>query len=110
MAQMEFEPSIDGMAVMIQEVVPATCSGVIYTADPVSGDPWQFVLQATRGLSIDLMSGSGAGDVYRLEWETGKTEEKEIVAKPAPLYATPSGVRTTDDDATNGREPSISVH
>lgn len=106
--RMGLEPSIHGMAVMMQNVVPATSSGVIYTADPATGSPWEFVMQATRGLSIDLMSGSGVGDTYRADWETGAIIEKEIVSKPTAMNATTDGVQTTDNRTGRADEPALS--
>ena len=104
MHRMGIEPIIDGMAVMVQEVVPAVSSGVIYTADPKSGNPWHFVMQATRGLSIDLMSGSGVGDLFRVDWESGAILERDIVSKPAAIRATHEGVRQVADKLT---EPAL---
>ena len=103
--RMSIEPMIDGMAVMVQEVVPAISSGVIYTADPNSGNPWHFVLQATHGLSIDLMSGSGVGDWFRVDWESGAILERHIVSKPAALRATSEGVCQGSDESSADREP-----
>ncbi|MBU3949863.1 MAG: hypothetical protein KJ826_16800 [Proteobacteria bacterium] len=75
----------DGMAVIIQKVVPARCSGVIHTADTKSGNPWQFVLNATEGLSALMMGESGVGDRLVLDWETGTILEQEIGEKSVRL-------------------------
>lgn len=107
MHRMDIEPIIDGMAVMLQEVLPAVSSGIIYTADPKSGNPWHFVLQATHGLSIDLMSGSGVGDLFRVDWELGAILERDIVSKPIAIRATPEGVGPVADEATAGTEPAL---
>ncbi|MCZ6817740.1 MAG: PEP/pyruvate-binding domain-containing protein [Planctomycetota bacterium] len=107
MARMGLEPIVHGMAVMLQEVVPATSSGVIYTADPVTGNPWQFAMRATPGLSIDLMSGSGAGDTYKTDWDTGAIIEKEIVSKQTVMNATPDGVQTTVHRAGRSDESAL---
>ena len=108
MARMGIEPIVDGMAVIVQEVVPATSSGAIYTADPKSGNPGYFVMQATRGLSIDLMSGNGLGDSFRVDWDSGAIKERKIVAKPAPIQATSEGIRQGSDESAVSREPALS--
>jgi len=108
MDRMGLEPFADGMAVMVQEVVSAVSSGVITTADPESGDPWRFVLDATRGLPIDLLSGSGVGDSFRVDWESGAVLEREIVAKPSVTRATPEGVVDVAVEAPASTEPAVS--
>jgi len=92
MDRLGLEPALDGMAVMLQEVVPAVGSGVIYTADPNTGNPWRFGVSATPGLSLDLLSGSGVGDSFVVDWETGAVLEREVTAKPFVLHATPDGI------------------
>ncbi len=91
--RMGIEPQWDGMAVLLQHVVPATCSGVLTTANPATGNPWEFVLRATRGLSLDLMSGSGVGDEFVLDWDTGDVQRQEIVKQHTALVATVDGLR-----------------
>lgn len=38
------------MGVIIQEMAPADAAGVMFSRDPVSGDPSLIVINATRGL------------------------------------------------------------
>lgn len=52
------------MAVIIQEMVPATISGVMFTADPLSESREQMRIEAVRGLGEQLVSGETSGDVY----------------------------------------------
>lgn len=44
-------------AVVIQEMIPAQVSGVLFTSDPLSGDSSRFVVEACRGLGEALVSG-----------------------------------------------------
>ena len=45
------------MAVIVQQMVPATQSGVAFTCDPVSGDSNVVVVEAVAGLGDELMEG-----------------------------------------------------
>ncbi len=38
------------MGVVIQEMVDATAAGVIFTADPRTGNPFQMIITANYGL------------------------------------------------------------
>ncbi len=92
MARLGIEAPIDAMAVMIQPVLQAVCSGVTYTADPVSGNPWRCVTQAVRGLSVDLMGGGGIGERFVSDWTATSIIEYESGTADHILEATPAGV------------------
>jgi pyruvate,water dikinase len=62
-------------AVVVQRMVAATCAGVAFTADPVSGDPEIVVISAVRGLGDRLMSGEANGDTYRVD-RTGERRDR----------------------------------
>jgi phosphohistidine swiveling domain-containing protein len=104
---MGVDPIMDSMAVIVQPVVPARASGVICTANPSSGSPWEFVVHATSGLAMDLMSGSGAGDRYVLKWEDGAMIGQEPVGVSPLLNASDltvlAGAARQLDDATSKR-------
>jgi rifampicin phosphotransferase len=48
----------DGVAVVVQRMVPADCSGVLFTADPLTGDTSRFVLTAGAGTGDGVVSGT----------------------------------------------------
>lgn len=73
---------MDGMAVLIQPTVSARCAGVIFTADPLTGDPWRFVVNAVPGLANRLMDGEVPADRFVLAWDTGEILERHIAHKP----------------------------
>jgi phosphohistidine swiveling domain-containing protein len=77
----------DAMAVLIQPVIPATAAGVITTANPPSGNPWEFTIHTARGLSVDLMSGSGTGDQHILAWDDGAALSSDLAGKQPVLSA-----------------------
>lgn len=45
------------MAVILQQMVPAEVSGVLFTADPVSGDTGRIVIEAAPGLGEQVVAG-----------------------------------------------------
>lgn len=51
------------MAVIVQEMVPARVSGVLFTADPVSGRPWT-IIEASPGLGESVTKGTAEPDRY----------------------------------------------
>ncbi len=103
--KMGLELKVDQMAVLIQKMVPAESSGVLFTADPMTGNPWQFRVNATFGLSQDLLAAGAPTDQYVLEWDTGVILESQIAEKRRILKATPAGVEEvtlpTDAQSSN---------
>jgi pyruvate,water dikinase len=53
-----------GMAVLVQELVPADAAGVAFTANPVTGNRTEVVVSAVKGLGERLVSGQASPD----EW------------------------------------------
>lgn len=51
------QPGI-GMAVLVQRMVPADASGVLFTADPVTGDRTVTAIEAGAGLGAALVAGA----------------------------------------------------
>jgi len=63
----EGEPAI---AVVVQQLVDADCAGVMFTADPATGDTSRVVIEAAYGLGEVVMGGELEPDLY-------------VVAKPS---------------------------
>jgi hypothetical protein len=54
------------MAVVVQQMVAARTSGVVFTADPATGDVRQVVVSALYGCGEGLVDGSLPADRYRI--------------------------------------------
>lgn len=54
----------DGVAVLIQRMVPSEVSGVAFTANPLTGVREETVVTATRGLGEVLVGGEAAGEQW----------------------------------------------
>lgn len=55
------------VAVVVQEMVPAQISGVVFTVDPVSGDSGRLVIEAAPGLGEGLVSGKSRAEHFVVE-------------------------------------------
>ncbi len=61
-------PALDAeMGLVVQTLVDADVAGVMFTGDPISGDPYTTVVSATFGLGEALVSGIANADTYRLD-------------------------------------------
>ncbi|MEG6520695.1 phosphoenolpyruvate synthase [Desulfotomaculum sp. 1211_IL3151] len=64
------------IAVVVQEMIPAQVSGVLFTADPMTSDRLTCVIEAVEGLGEELVSGRKTPFTWRLRGEKIKTDSK----------------------------------
>jgi rifampicin phosphotransferase len=78
------------MAVVVQEMVPAECAGVAFTADPVDSGPRRdsrIIIEAVAGLGELLVSGRVSPDRLVLDKETLAILEQSAGGAPASTVA-----------------------
>jgi pyruvate,water dikinase len=69
------------ISVGVQKMVNAKAAGVIFTLNPVTGEPNQIVIEANWGLGESVVSGSVTPDDYVVDKNTLKVIEKRIAKK-----------------------------
>ena len=79
------------MAVVVQRIVPSEISGVVFTADPVTGDRSVCSIDASYGLGEALVSGRVNADLYRLRKRTGELLEARVRDKTIAVWPLPGG-------------------
>ena len=77
------------MAVVVQQMVFSQAAGVLFTADPVTGNRRITVLEATLGLGEGLVSGRASADAYKVR--DGEIIARSIAAKSRAIHASPNG-------------------
>lgn len=83
------DPSV---GVLIQAMVPATESGVLFTANPLTGDVGEMVVNAIHGLGAPLSEGRISPDTYRLDRATGALRDRVIGDKQLRAVAREDGL------------------
>lgn len=108
--RMGITPAVDSMAVLIQQLVVADSAGVLFTANPRTGNPWQFILESTFGLAQDLVGSVGdvPADRFVCEWHTGEILERQIVQKPTACVPGEAGVQVVPVPEARRLAPSLS--
>jgi pyruvate,water dikinase len=79
------------LAVVVQQLVDAEASGVLFTADPVSGATDRMVVDATWGLGESLVGGGVTPDHLVLDATTGAVRERRTGEKAVRTVRTPEG-------------------
>lgn len=79
------------LAVVVQCMVNSRVSGVMFTANPVSGLRSETVIDAVYGLGEGLVSGRVAPDHYVVDTTNGRLVEKTRGAKAEAARSAPQG-------------------
>lgn len=80
-----------GMAVIVQEMVAAERSGVVFTADPATRDGTELVIGAGFGLGEGLVSGMVDADTISVTRWTGEIVDYRVGDKSEEYVLTDSG-------------------
>jgi pyruvate,water dikinase len=79
------------LAVAVQRMVPSESSGVLFTANPLSGSRRETVIDATFGLGEALVAGKVEPDHYVVRTEDGRILSKTLGAKAMQIRPKPGG-------------------
>jgi pyruvate,water dikinase len=77
------------MAVVVQRMVFPQAAGILFTADPVTGNRKVASVEASFGLGEALVSGLVNADVYKVR--DGEVVEKAVGTKRLAIHASPAG-------------------
>jgi pyruvate,water dikinase len=77
------------MAVVVQQMVFPEAAGVLFTADPVTGNRKVASVEATFGLGEALVSGLVNADMYKVR--DGDVVAKTVATKQLAIHASPAG-------------------
>src|SRR5204863_608758 len=77
------------MAVVVQQMVFSEVAGILFTADPVTGNRRVASVEASFGLGEALVSGLVNPDVFKVR--DGEVVAKAIAAKQRAVHAAPAG-------------------
>jgi phosphohistidine swiveling domain-containing protein len=92
------------LAVVVQEMVQSEVSGVLFTADPLTGRRNRIVIDATLGLGEALVSGRVEPDHYAVDPAAGVILERRLGSKAVSVRAQEGGGTATVTEAAAGRQ------
>ncbi|OYD08516.1 phosphoenolpyruvate synthase [Paludifilum halophilum] len=81
------------LSVVIQQMVFPEVSGILFTADPVTGHRKTSSMDASFGLGEALVSGIVSADLYQVR--SGQIIKKQVSEKKTAIYALPEGGTVT---------------
>ncbi|MCD6559388.1 MAG: phosphoenolpyruvate synthase [Palaeococcus sp.] len=88
-AKQGFDHSKVYLSAVVQKMVNSETSGVMFTANPVTNDRNEIMINAAWGLGEAVVSGSVSPDEYIVEKGTWKIKEKYIAKKEVMVVRNP---------------------
>lgn len=82
------------LAVVIQQMVPATAAGILFTANPVNGRRDQIVIDAAWGLGESVVSGQVNPDQWVVDGATGHVLTERLASKKVMTVRSGGGTAT----------------
>jgi pyruvate,water dikinase len=96
------------IAVIIQQLVPAECSGVLFTANPVSGQRDQAMVSASWGLGEAIVGGLVTPDTLIVDKGNGQVLSRETADKKVMTVLLEEGTEEQPVPEAKRREPVLS--
>jgi len=84
-------PEDVSLAVVVQEMVPAEAAGILFTANPLTGERGQVMINAAWGLGEAIVGGQVTPDTFVVDRASGKITEQVISEKYVMTVRTPEG-------------------
>jgi len=95
------------MSVVVQLLIPADVAGILFTANPATGERSEMVVNASYGLGEAVVSGQITPDTFIINTPDGSVKESMIGTKELQIDAT-DGQGTVNREVSNELQ-SVSV-
>ncbi|HSR20720.1 MAG TPA: PEP/pyruvate-binding domain-containing protein [Anaerolineales bacterium] len=92
-ARQGIPPEAVALAVVVQQLVPAEASGVMFTANPINGRRQEIMITAAWGLGEAIVSGAVTPDTWIIDNGTAAVLRRETAQKLRMTVRTESGTR-----------------
>lgn len=106
---MAIDQSEIAMAVVVQRLVDADVSGVLFTANPATGERGEMIVNSSYGLGDAIVGGEVDPDTHILDRRTLAAVSTAIGAKAGMVVASRDGTRFEDVDEGRREKNSLSA-
>ena len=95
------------LAVVVQEMIPADVSGVLFTVNPLTGVDTEMMLEASWGLGEGLVSGRVDPDRFVLEFRSRRLIRSRIGEKRTRVSRSESGTCEVEVEPSDRQRPCL---
>ncbi len=104
-----FDPFDCCMAIVVQQMVDSTASGVLFTANPVTGDLTEMVVNSSWGLGEGVVVGTSQADSFVMDRVSKSIRRRNVAVKRSLVdFAQGSGTRESTVAEELRHKPSLS--
>ena len=96
-----------GIAVIVQRMVDARSSGVMFTTDPLNRDARHLLIDSSWGLGEAIVSGMVSPDHFKVDRQSGMVISKEISVKTRAIYLSADGHGPREVERSRQELPSL---
>jgi len=104
--QMGIDQNAVAMAVVVQIMVPADVAGILFTANPATGERSELIVNASYGLGEAVVGGQVTPDTYIVDRESMTAKETMIGPKEQKIISNGEQGTRVEDVAENERNQS----
>jgi pyruvate,water dikinase len=101
------DPATLSLAVVVQQFIPAEAAGALFTANPVSGERDQIVINATWGLGEAIVGGQVTPDTVIVDKSDQKIVSRETATKTIMTVPTEGGTLDQPVPQAQQNQPAI---
>ena len=95
------------LPVLVQRLVIADVSAVVFSANPVTGARWEIVIDASWGLGESIVGGTVTPDTYTVSRDGFEIVSRRIAEKRRMTVSVPGGSLEVDVPAALRRTPAL---
>ncbi|MFT5194419.1 MAG: phosphoenolpyruvate synthase/pyruvate phosphate dikinase [Candidatus Promineifilaceae bacterium] len=89
--QNKFDHRQVALSVVVQQMVQPEVAGILFTADPITGNRHITSIDASFGLGEALVSGLVSADLYQVDKRTNHVIKRQIASKQLAIRSLPEG-------------------
>jgi rifampicin phosphotransferase len=108
-AQHQIQSDKIGLAIVVQELIDADASGIVFTADPVTGDDSVIEINAAWGLGEAVVGGQVTPDTITVERSSGRIMRTLINTKMIMTQLTDGGTAAQPVPGDRQDAPALTV-
>ena len=97
------------ISVGVQKMVDSRSAGVMFTINPVTGDPTKIVIESTWGLGEAVVSGAETPDHFEINKQTFEMTEQRIAKKTVEYIRNPETGKTEHSKVPPERQGKPSI-
>ncbi len=101
-------PESVALAVVVQELVDAEAAGIMFTANPATGNRGEIVIDGAWGLGEAVVGGKVTPDTFVVDKTDGRIKERRIRSKAVMTVRSADGIREDPVPGRRRRKAAIS--